>query len=192
MPALALSFLGTWQFNQNQTGGAPRAAVSSRDFSGGGSLTINMGSFSRRGEGTSTVTATRNFSVSSPREAVTIASQFQSILKNAGVDVSVDVRRVNGGGDVFGFSRFDRSVNSRPRFFDRSYSRTRTLASGTYRVTVTVRDTKERTGSWTTVSPYQFTFSGVGRGSPGDIEDAFLAHYRPQVNPFFVQPVSFD
>jgi len=192
MPALALTFLGSWQVTQNQQGGAPRATVSSHDTSSGGVLNLNLGSFSHTGAASSTVTAARNFTVSSPQEAVTIANNFQTILKNAGLNVTVTVRRTSGGSDKFGFPKFSQTAFSRPRFVDVTSTKTRTLTAANYRVTVTVQNTKDRNGSWTTVSPYQFSFNGVRGNSPGDIENAFLSHHPITDNPFFVQPVSFE
>lgn len=184
LPALALTFLGSWNITQSQTGGAPRATVTSRDTSTGGVLNIDLGSFSRKGEASSTVTARRNFQVASGGEAVTIARNIQTILKNASVDATVQIQRVN-------FPAFSESAGSRPRFFQDTTSRTKRLGAGTYQVVVTVRNTKDRNGSWTTVSPYQFTFNGVRGPSPGDIENNFLQHYRVPDNPFLIQPAGF-
>ena len=185
LPALALTFLGSWQITNQQTGGAPRATVTSQDNSSGGVLNIDLKSFSCRASGSSTVTAVRNFRVDSPSEVVTVARSLQTILKNAAVDATVQIQGVR-------FPNFDEAAGSRPRLFADSTSRQKRLRGGTYRVVVTVRASKDRNGSWTTVSPYQFTFSGVRGPSPGDFENNFMQHYRVPDNPFVIQPVSFD
>ncbi len=185
LPALALTFLGSWQITQQQTGSAPRATVTSHDTGTGGVLNIDLKSFSARATGTSTVTAVRNFQVASPSEVVTVARNLQSILKNASVDATVQIQGI-------GFPAFSDAAGSRPRLFQDTTSRTKRLRGGTYRVVVTVRNTKDRNGSWNTVSPYQFTFSGVRGPAPNDIENSFLQHYRAPDNPFVVQPAAFD
>lgn len=184
VPALALTFLGSWNITQAQTGGAPAATVTSQDTNNGGILSINLGSFSQRTAASSTVTARRNFRVASAGEAITIARNLQAILKNASVSATVQVQHV-------GFPAFSDSAGSRPRLFQDNTTRTKRLGGGTYQVIVTVRNTKDRNGSWTTVSPYQFTFSGVRGPSPGDIEGNFLQHYRAPDNPFVIQPAGF-
>ncbi len=184
VPALALTFLGSWNITQNQTGGAPPATVTSQDTSTGGILSIDLGSFSHTGAASSTVTARRNFRVASAGEAVTVARNLETILKNASVNATVQIQHVS-------FPAFNDTAGSRPRLFQDATTRTKRLGGGTYQVVVTVRNTKDRIGSWTTVSPYQFTFSGVRGPSPGDIESNFLQHYRAPDNPFVIQPAGF-
>jgi hypothetical protein len=188
MPVLAFTFLGSWQINQDQAGGAPRAVVSFGDTSSGGYLNINMGSYSARQNASSTVTATRDFRVSSSGEAVTIARSIETILKNAYADVSVKVQRVTGS-STFSFPEFNRFVGSRPRYFQQTDSRTRHMSGGVYRLVISVKNVKDRTGSWTSVSPYQFTFNGVGGNGPRQYGDW---DSWASFNPFFVQPAFFD
>jgi len=160
MPALALTFLGAWNINQNQTGGAPAAVVTSGDSATGGFLNIDMGSYSNRVVASSAVTANRDFSIASPSEVVTFTRAIQAIFRNANLEASVTVQRLSGTSD-FLFPTFDRKVGSHVRYFNRVDRRTHRMNSGTYRVLVTVRNTKEKTGFWQTVSPYHFTFNGV-------------------------------
>jgi hypothetical protein len=189
VPVLALTFLGSWQIQQNQTGGAPAAAVTFSDTSTGGMLSIDMKSFSMHREASSTVTATRNFSVHSPSEAVTMARSIEAFFKHAFVDVKVTVQRVSGSSN-FSFPEFKRFVGSRPQYFAGTASRTQRMNAGTYKVIVSVQNVKASNGSWNTVSPYKFTFNGVTGSRSSDYDDSFNA--KQLDNPFFVQPVSFE
>jgi hypothetical protein len=164
IPAVAITFLNSWDVRQNQSGGAPSATVSSTDTPDGGSLTIGMRAYSAPRVATSTVDAVRRFRVNNKKEMVSLVRRFNTYIQNADLRVSVRFRRLTGSTNwnlpdvqASRYAEFSRAS------FWINYNQTdsKLMSGGTYEVSITVRQHKNATGAWNNATPYRFTFSSL-------------------------------
>jgi hypothetical protein len=160
IPAVALTFLGGWSGFLAVSGGAPFAQVSSNDTPNGGSLTVNMGSYSANQPADSVVSLSRTFRIRSEGEAVAIQQAFASIIRNANIQVTLDIRRLTGR-TRFNIPPTNASAGNTIRTIRHSTTDRRFMTGGLYRISIYMRYSKTANGLWNNVTPHQFTFTGV-------------------------------
>lgn len=158
VPALALTWTSPWFITQDQRGGAPAATVAFGDFLGGGFLSIDMGSYATPRTAHSNVSATRTFSIGGTGNFLAIMDSYASSLRQAGLTVIIDVRRVDGGDNIFTAGPLNEQAGRRSRFVSGIRSEIDFLDAGDYQVTIDVRYNKAGRGAWTNVSAHRFTF----------------------------------
>ena len=160
LPALAITFLGSWSITQFRTGGAPAAAVTSSDSGGGGFLSIDMGAYSAPRSAVSQVTAVRSFRVRSSGELVNLERQFATELRNSNLKVDVQFQRITGRTN-FRINPVTESAGGTLQTVSFNQTDSRFLTGGLYRAVITVRQQKSASGLWNNVSPYRFAFTSI-------------------------------
>jgi hypothetical protein len=160
LPAMAITFLGSWSVIQFRTGGAPAATVTSGDSGGGGFLSVNLGNYSASRAAVSQVTAVRSFRVRSSGELVNFERQLSTQIRNANLKVEVQFLRITGR-SKFPISSVTESAGSTMRTVNFNQTDSRFLTGGLYMAVLTVRQQKSASGSWNNVSPYRFTFTSI-------------------------------
>lgn len=160
LPAMAITFLGSWSVTQFRTGSPPVAVVSSGDTGGGGFLSIDMGSYTAPRSAVSQVTAVRTFRVRSSGELLNLDRQFSTQLRNANLNLDVQFQRITGRSS-FRINPITESAGSTTRTVGLNRTDSRFMTGGLYRAVITVRQHKSATGMWNNVSPYRFTFTSI-------------------------------
>lgn len=170
VPALGLTFLGSWNFFSATTGGGGSDIVNgtfhnNNDNPNNYDLTIGMGFVNPPSTITKySVTATRDFQITNPLEFVRIAHSFFSNINGASISATVTIQRYGVANDPFNFPPYNISS---PLGTDmgvglNDFSKTSRLSQGLYRLSLTI--TYMRTppnGSWNNTSPHVFTFQGL-------------------------------
>lgn len=172
VPALALTFLGSWNYFKATTGGGGPDIVqgtssNNTDNPNNYGLTIGMGFVNPPSTITKySVTATRDFQITDPVQSVNIAHSFASLVNDGSINVTLSIQRYGVANDPFNFPPYSQTVPaSAPPgsllFLD-NFNRTGRLTQGLYRLSLTI--TYMRTppnGSWNNSSPHTFTFRGL-------------------------------
>ena len=166
VPALGLTFLTPWVFTQSQLR-APPFRTSTGDLPRGDFLQLDMGANLKWRSATSSITATRVFRITNPTEAVTFAQDLQALMRGSNLNVSVQVRKLNGTGLQLELPPIHERTGIRLlRLARRSSFNTLLLTGGDYSVTVRVTYRKNRLGLWDSTasdsgSPYRLTITGI-------------------------------
>lgn len=160
LPALAITFLGSWSITQFQRGGPPAATVTSGDSGGGGFLSIGLGAYSAPRAAVSQVTAVRSFRVRSSGELLNLERQFSTALERSNLRVDVQFQRITGRSS-FRINPVNEAAGATPRTVNFSQTNSRFLTGGLYRAVVTVRQQKSAAGLWNNATPYRFTFTSI-------------------------------
>src|SRR5262249_17487211 len=98
VPAFGLTFLGNWTIFQQQVGSLP-PVVNSGFNSNGGFLNVSIGAYA--GLASSKVVASNAFWVNKPDELVTVTQDFLFKMRNANVNVIVQIIPLSGGTNFF-------------------------------------------------------------------------------------------
>ncbi|MBL8822709.1 MAG: hypothetical protein JNJ77_08995 [Planctomycetia bacterium] len=164
VPALAITFLGGWQFFATHPGITSQTFTD--DFNNYG-LTISMGAVAAPSGVTKvSVTAIRDFRVTDPSELVRISHSFGSYIQDGSINVNVSIQRYGVANDPFNFPPYsfitqNPALQYNPSLND--FFKQNTLAAATYRMAVTITYTRSgaTTSSWNNSSPHVFNFRGV-------------------------------
>ncbi|MFT3881388.1 MAG: hypothetical protein QM703_17200 [Gemmatales bacterium] len=170
VPALALTFLGSWNYFTATTPSGnlvPGASQNSTDNPNNYGLTIGMGFVDPPSNITKySVTATRDFQITNALEFVRIAHSFFSYINNGSINVTITIQRYGVANDPFNFPPYSVSAGQTAPpgtgFGLDDFSKTGRLSQGLYRLSLTI--TYMRTppnGSWNNSSPHVFTFQGL-------------------------------
>lgn len=172
VPGFALTFLGFWQVFVAGGGGpgVPSPGITFGDNLQGGFLQIDMGEFAQNGfSGSLSVTAVRDFRINGASELVTITRQFQSLIGDGRIRVTVTITPYNIANPPpfsippIDFNRYGLGITT---VGDNSTS-TGLFTGGNYRVTIRVIYEKngqinnQNTGYWKNSTPHRFTFFGI-------------------------------
>ncbi len=174
VPALGLTFIGTWRYFTSTTGGTVgnigpgNPGQTPIDAPNNYTLTIGMG----KGEYISpsdnitkySVTATRDFTIDDFKELVRISHSFGSFLNDGSINATITIQRFGVANDPFNFPPY--SFTAPPSAppganpFLNDFFRTGVLTKGQYRLTLTVTYTRTptTTSSWNNSSPHVFNF----------------------------------
>lgn len=171
VPALGLTFLGTWKFFSSTTGGTVTDGDTSQfgfDAPGNYGLQIGMGKVDPPSNVTKySVTATRDFQITSPSELIRISHTFGSYIRDGSINVTMTIQRYGVANDPFNFPpySFSAPAGPPPGMFAglNDFFRTGTLTQGLYRVSLTITYTRTtgQNSSWNNSSPHQFNFRGL-------------------------------
>jgi hypothetical protein len=168
VPAMALTFLGSWHATISGSGGpTPPPATFSDVTNNPGQvddLTVNMGNYQgSTATATSSIELTRQFTVPSPSQKLSFQEQFTSQFTQAGASVSVAVKDAAGKNTLFTPLFFSiQSTIKQPVTVQVFQLATRTVSSGTYTFDVkVVYNTNNKIGGWKTISPHAFEFKGL-------------------------------
>jgi hypothetical protein len=161
VPALALTFLGSWVFTSVITGGAPVPTTSFSDSANGGSLTIGMGSYSATPSASSEITATRNFTIPSGGQMVSVFRSWITTLQQANLQVKINIMKTNGNTSL-DFNSAD-SAGLTQTTFTRTFTNSQRLTPGTYKVVIDIlyKTNAATPHKWINSSPHRFDFTGV-------------------------------
>lgn len=168
VPALGITFLGSWRFFSTTTGGS--VAGSSTGFSDQANnygLTIGMGSVQPPSNVSKySVTATRDFQITSLSELVRISHSFGTFISDGSINVTMTIQRYGVANDPFNFPpySFVAPQSNPPAFaYLDDFFRTGTLTQGLYRLslTITYMRTPGPNSSWNNSSPHTFNFRGL-------------------------------
>lgn len=163
VPAFAITFLGSWRFFESTPG---VASLSFSDAPNNYSLRIGMGQVPPPNIMKLSVTATRDFQISSSSEMLRIAHQFRSFLRNSSINATLSIQQFNVPNDPFNFPPYSFSaVNPGAGTFSEAaldFAKTGRLNQGLYRLTITLTYTRNMADSyWNNFSPHTFTFNGL-------------------------------
>jgi hypothetical protein len=163
VPAFAITFLGSWRFFESVPGIATKNSADSPNFY---TLQIGMGQVPPPDINKLSVTATRDFQITSSSELVRIQHQFRTLLRNSSINVNVSIQQFNVPNDPFNFPPYSFSaVNPGAGTFSVAqldFAKTGQLMMGLYRATITITYTRNIADSfWNNTSPHTFTFSGL-------------------------------
>lgn len=170
VPALGLNFLGSWRFFSSATGGTVGGDTSQfgTDAPGIYDLRIGMGTVDPPSNVTKySVTATRDFQITSPSELVRISHSFGSTIRGGSINANITIQRYGVANDPFNFPPYSFTAPTGPppgQFAGlNDFFRTGTLLQGLYRVSITLTYTRSvgPDSSWNNSSPHQFNFRGL-------------------------------
>lgn len=168
VPALALTFLGSWNFFSATTGGGGSDIVNGTftnpvpENPNNYGLIIGMGYVNPPSTISKySVTATRDFQITDPAQTVNIAHSFGSMLNNGSINVTLTIQRYGVANDPFNFPPY--SITTPPGLFVGldNFQRSGRLTLGLYRLSLTITYMRNPTGSWNNSSPHTFTFKGL-------------------------------
>jgi len=169
VPVSAFSFLGSWTFRQLQLG-FPLALINVGDQSTNRFLQFGLGSLFPDVNGvpmaSSSLTATRDFRITNPSEALTINQSYGTLFRGSNFNVTVRISRIVDSTPVFDFNRTERAGLRYSRLAGATTNDSLNLGAGDYRVRVRVRYHRNRAGLWdasvpTVGSAYALTFAGM-------------------------------
>jgi hypothetical protein len=168
VPALGLTFLGSWRFFTSNVGGLPTNLTppgisdSPNDYS----LTINMGKVDPPSTTSKySVTATRDFSISDPSELVRISHSFGTFMQDGNINATMTIQRYGVANDPFNFPPYSFTAPggfmSNPQLND--FFKQSSLTQGLYRLSLTLTYLRNVNGtsSWNNSSPHVFNFRRV-------------------------------
>jgi hypothetical protein len=160
VPAFALTFLGGWNFFQSVPGIATIFPPS--DAPEHYMLKIGMGQIPPPSVTKLSVTATRDFQITSPSQLISIRHMFGSFLQSGSINVTLSIQRFNVPNDPFNFPPYSFSTlgTANPSL---DFTKFGTLTQGLYRVTLTITYTCKSTPlgcAWNNSSPHTFNFDG--------------------------------
>jgi len=172
VPALGLTFLGSWNYFIATTGGGGSDVVNgtstnSTDNPNNYSLTVGMGYVNPPSTITTyTVTATRDFRIDNPSQTINILHFFGSFINDSSIKVTIAIQRFGVANDPFNFPPYNISaplLNPPGTFVSlNGFGRRGALLQGLYRMTVTLTYTRNPPqGSWNNSSPHTFNFRGL-------------------------------
>jgi hypothetical protein len=165
VPALGITFLGGWRFFASVPGIATTNAV---DNPNNYDLTISMGQVNPPSTVTKlSVTATRDFQITSASELVRISHSFSSILRDGSINATLTIQRYGVANDPFNFPPYSFTAPGAPAppsnpslndFFKQS-----DLMQGLYRLSLTITYTRQNNPDsfWNNSSPHVFNFRGL-------------------------------
>lgn len=170
VPALGLTFLGSWRFFTSNVGGLPTNLTppgivdNPNDYQ----LTINMGKVDPPSTVSKySVTATRDFSIADPSELIRISHSFGTFMRDGNINVTMTIQRYGVANDPFNFPPYSFSAPAYPApvsnpslddFFKQS-----PLTQGLYRLSLTltyIRNPNDNS-NWNNSSPHVFNFRKV-------------------------------
>lgn len=169
VPAMGLTFLGSWRFFSSATGGTVGGFTGQfgSDAPGNYGLTVGMGQVDPPSNVSKySVTATRDFQITNTSELIRISHSFGSTIRGGSINVSLTIQRYGVPNDPFNFPPYSFSApqSGPPGMFAGldDFSRTGFLQQGLYRVSITLTYTRtvSSNSSWNNSSPHQFNFSG--------------------------------
>jgi hypothetical protein len=157
VPAFALTFLGSWRYFESTPG---VATVSSTDAPNDYTLMIGMGQVPPPDIMKLSVTATRDFQITSTSELIRISHFFRSLVRNTSVNVNLSIQQFNVPNDPFNFPPYSlATIGTNEIGID--ISKTGKLNMGFYRVAITITYTRHIADSfWNNFSPHTFRFLG--------------------------------
>jgi hypothetical protein len=168
VPALALTFLGSWNFFSATTGGGGSDIVNNTfhinvDNPNNYSLAIGMGFVNPPSTITKySVTATRDFQITDPSQLVKIAHFFGSFIQDAGINVTINIQRYGVANDPFNFPPYSITAGNPGQFVGlNNFFSQRSLSMGLYRLSLTITYMRTPPGTWNNSSPHTFTFQGL-------------------------------
>ncbi len=166
LPALALTFSSAWQATLTFGGPTPPTPVINDQVTTVApnqqedNLSVNLGNYQGTTQtAVSAVALSREFTVSSPSEAIDFAQQFSDQFKQAGVNVAVTV--FNSKGQlVYAPLTFSQSTTSTVfTTISANQNVTQTIKAGTYTLAVgIIYNTNNKIGGWKTISQDHFEF----------------------------------
>lgn len=165
IPAMALTFNGSWQSATAVSGGPTPPTPTFTDSTNGpdDNLTVDMGSYQGQTKTAySTIGLARTINVPSAGEAIKFAEQFSTDFQQGQVALAVAVFDSKGN-LVAAPITFSKSVAA-TTFTNVSDSQTATKSfnGGNYILTVGVAyDTTNKIGGWKTKSKHHFEFTGL-------------------------------
>jgi hypothetical protein len=167
LPALALTFTGSWQAATYVSGAPTPTAPTFTDSVTNVSpnqqddnLTVNLGTYQGATQtAISSIALARGITVSSPSEAIDFADQFAAQFKQAGVNVAVAV--FNSKGQLVAAPlTFSQSTNSTAfTTISANQNVTQTFKAGNYTLAVGIAyNTNNKMGGWKAISRHHFEF----------------------------------
>ncbi|HMP18439.1 MAG TPA: hypothetical protein PKD72_15545, partial [Gemmatales bacterium] len=168
VPALGLTFLGSWRFFTSNVGGLPSGLTAPGivDIVNDYTLSINMGQVAPPSTVSKySITATRDFSISDPSELIRISHSFNSLMSDGNINVTMTIQRYGVANDPFNFPPY--SFNAPPNVmsnpFLNDFFKTSPLTQGLYRLSLTLTYIRNvtPTSSWNNSSPHVFNFRRV-------------------------------
>jgi hypothetical protein len=166
VPALALTFSGSWKPVLQRTGRPrpPRATFTDVTNNPGqkDELSVNLGNYQGgKTKATSSIELTRRFSISTPQEQLEFKGQFVDQFAQAGEKVLVTIKDAHGNTVLRTFSFKEKVNSSKFTTVEEEFDRLIRLKKGHYVLDVKVLfQTDRKTGGWKTISPHQFDFIG--------------------------------
>jgi hypothetical protein len=158
VPAFAITFLGSWRVFESVPG---IATVTSSDAPDDYILQIGMGQVPPPDIMKLSVTATRDFQITSASELIRISHQFQTLLRNSSINVNLTIQQFNVPNDPFNFPPYSfAAIGTALASLD--FAKTGNLTQGFYRVAITVTYTRHNAADsfWNNMSPHTFRFQG--------------------------------
>jgi hypothetical protein len=168
VPALGITFLGSWRFFSSNVGGSPTGLTppgivdNPNDYG----LTINMGQVQPPSTTSKySITATRDFSITDPSELIRISHSFGSQMENGNINVTMTIQRYGVANDPFNFPPYSFNappgVTSNPGLND--FFKQSSLTQGLYRLSLTLTYIRNVTPTsfWNNSSPHVFNFRKV-------------------------------
>jgi hypothetical protein len=165
VPAMAITYLGSWQASFSQTGGPtpPKPTFSDAVSGQNDTLLVDMGEYQgATATATSTIQLTRQVSISSSSQAVQFDHSFSGLFEQAGYSVKLSV--LDSKGKSLVAINVSRSTTSKTfTELQDSINALDSLAKGTYTLVVTITDqTNNKIGGWkrNTSQEHEFDFQG--------------------------------
>jgi hypothetical protein len=159
VPAFALTFLGTWSIFQS-----PSKIATIYPFIDSPEhyqLKIGMGQIPPPEITKLSVTATRDFQITSASQLISIQHFFGSLLTNSSINATISIQRYNVPSDPFNFPPYSfTALGQQTATLD--FTKFGTLTQGLYRLTLTLTYTCNNPDNcaWNNTSPHTFNFDG--------------------------------
>ena len=162
VPVSAITFLAPWDITQKQKHGAPAAVTVADAIPSLGSLLVDMGATNIR-KASSSVSASRRFRVGSGSEMVSIGHDFETLLQDANLKVTIKISPPHGF--TIPTTSFKVEPNAMSNVFGFSRQFTDSLPEGDYTVKIKI-NYKNRNGAWdnnppSSSSPHTFTIQSI-------------------------------
>jgi hypothetical protein len=169
VPAMAITYLGSWSATFTQTGGpTPPKPTFTDSLSSGGqndTLLVAMGDYQgSTAAATSTIQLTRPITISQPTQVIEFDHSFAGLFAQAGYSATVAVKDSSGHAVVTPFSLNESTTSKNFTELQDSLNVNKKLARGNYTLVVTVTDTtNNKIGGWKkyqSISAHEFDFQG--------------------------------
>jgi hypothetical protein len=167
MPAMAITYLGSWQASYSQSGGPtpPTPTFSDSGVSGqNDTVLVDMGEYQgSTAKATSTIELTRDISISSSSQVIQFDHSFAGLFEQAGYSVTVAVENSKGQVVVTPISISKTTTSTTFKELQDSLNVNERLSKGSYTLVVTVTDaTNNKIGGWKrhNSQSHEFDFQG--------------------------------
>ena len=170
VPALGLTFLGSWRFFTSSTGGTPGGNLtpSVSDNPNSYMLTVPMGIVDPPSNVSKySVTATRDFQINDPSELIRIAHSFGTLMRDGTINVTMTIQRYGVPNDPFNFPPYSFNAPPFPAGVSNpqlnNFFKDGSLTQGLYRLSLTltyIRNVNSNS-NWNNSSPHVFTFNRI-------------------------------